>query len=614
MDCLRKRVKYKVEDIHFLRIRNWLNQNANWIISAFFTLGLVVFIGLCFDYYYELNDDILMKDIVSGIYTGTPDGHNVYMLWPLGFIISLCYRIVGDFPWYGMFLVGCHYVCVFLILKRSLQFCRTNIGKMIVALMETVLLGFLLLPHFVLIQYTVTSAVLAGTAAFLLLTTQTKDNQSSQEFIIKSIPVILLVILAFLIRYKMLLLVFPLICVAGIIRWGSEKNIFTKEHIIQYCSVFGLIILGLLAGQGAHVMAYGSEEWRTFKVFNDNRTEIYDFQGIPVYEGNEVFYESIGLTESEKILFDNYNFGMDEEIDGKLMGRIAVYAEEMKDEEQPFGDKLQDKFFQYIHRFISGRGVADSDFPWNYVIIIGYFGVLILSLVQKKKRTFWQLPFLFGVRTFLWLYVLMGGRSPERITHSLYFVELCILGVMMLTEGKAIIDAESEKFVKWKGWQILNSIYVCVIILSGLIIGSEQMANLADQTDGRARANSRYQELFEHLSTGDRADNFYLIDVYSWAPIQERVFLFKDNSLVNYDIMGGWICKSPLQSKKWGNFGIDNIEQALSDYDNVYFIKQTSADMDWLKTYYVGHGTPVEIHLVETVTDRFEIYMVKVDN
>ncbi len=56
------------------------------------------------------------------------------------------------------------------------------------------------------------------------------------------------------------------------------------------------------------------------------------------------FYDRIGISESEQILFDNYNFGIDEEIDETIMGQIADYAGELNQEAQPFVPKFQ-KYF-----------------------------------------------------------------------------------------------------------------------------------------------------------------------------------------------------------------------------------------------------------------------------
>lgn len=584
-----------------------LEENKNWIVALAMVAAVALLTGLRFDYYYDLNDDVLMKDILAGVYTGTPEGHNIQMLWLISQVISLFYKMAGKLPWYGIFLTLCHYGCLFLIINRSLTFCRTLVGKLAVALSEGWLLSILLLEHFVFAQYTVTCTFLAATAAFLFFTTP--EGLPAKAFVKKNISAVLLVFLAFLVRSEMLLLVLPLICAAGVIRWGSEKEIFTKEHNIQYLSIFGLILLGLLIGQGSHMLAYSSPQWRAFTMFFDNRTELYDYQVPPAYEGNEAFFDSIGLEKSERILLDNYNFGMDEEIDEKMIGEIAVYAGQLKKEAKPFGVKLKEKLSQYVYRLAAGHGKGGSDYPWNTVIVISYLSVFVLSLVQKKWGILWKLALLAGVRTGLWMFILMGDRAPERITHSLYLMELCILGAMLLIEGRRLSTEKSQLLIG--GSQLFPTICLSLFVILSLILTPERLKSIADRQIQREEVNAPYQELYSYLTSGYRTENFYLIDVYSSVAYSEKMFANVDNSLDNYDIMGGWACKSPLQRKKLAAFGIDNMEQALREAPNVYFVRSKQEDMSWLPAYYEAHGTPVNIRLTDTVADCFEIYAVE---
>ena len=82
-----------------MELKNQVKKYENWII-AFAAMGiLAVFAGCRFDYFYDLNDDVLMKDILAGVYTGTPEGHNIQMLWLISAFISLFYRLAGGIPW-----------------------------------------------------------------------------------------------------------------------------------------------------------------------------------------------------------------------------------------------------------------------------------------------------------------------------------------------------------------------------------------------------------------------------------------------------------------------------------------------------------------------------------
>ena len=84
------------------------------------------------------------------------------------------------------------------------------------------------LKHLAFAQYTVTTTLLAASAAFLFYTTDISLNH--RVFIRKNIPVALMVGTAYLVRSEMLLLVLPMICAAGVAKWGSEEKIFTKNQ------------------------------------------------------------------------------------------------------------------------------------------------------------------------------------------------------------------------------------------------------------------------------------------------------------------------------------------------------------------------------------------------
>lgn len=595
----------------------------NWIAA----LAAVLILGLCagifFDYYYDLNDDVLMKDILAGVYTGSPEGHNIQMLWPISALISLFYRIARGLPWYGLFLCLCHFGCIFLIVKRAVSLCRGIWGKAVIALTIGLFFGTLFLEHLIFAQYTVTCTLIGATAAFLFYTTERCEEPSL--FIRRNIPSVLLVAFAYLIRSEMLLLILPMICVAGVARWGGEKKIFTKENAIKYFGVIGLILAGLLLGQALHIIAYGSKEWRTFTEFFDNRTELYDFQAPPVYEENREFYESIGLAEREKILLDNYNFGMDDEIDEKMVGEIARYAGMLRDERTSFAENLIEKLKVYCYRFTHGAAAAGSDYPWNYIVIWGYAAVFFMALPgRKEEQTFlggnsqgkptgrslknvwnimWELALLFLVRTGLWMYILLGERDPVRITHSLYLMELSILAAMAFEQWKQIEKAQTGR--------ILAGISLAAALLLFGAVMPDGVYKVTAEQQRREEVNASYKELYDYFSQPENEDNFYFIDVYSSVDYSEKMFENVDNSLDNYDIMGGWACKSPLWKKKLAAFGIDSMEQALKDREDVYFVRKTSEDMEWLCAYYEEHGTPVEAVLEKTVAGEFEIYSVR---
>lgn len=589
-----------------MALKEFVRKHQNFIGAAVLLFILMLFTAVRYDYYFDLNDDVLMKDILAGVYTGVPEGHNIQMLWLISAFISLFYRIIRGAPWYGLFLCACHYISFFLIIERSLSFCRKLWGKVLLLVTEGIFILGLFLNHLVSAQYTVTCTLLASAAAFLFLTTDI--TLPVREFLKKNAGTVFLVFVAYLIRSEMLLLVLPLICVAGVIKWGSEERIFTKEHFIKYMAVIGAIIMGILIGQATHDLAYGSRQWRTFTEYFDNRTELYDFQEIPEYETHRAFYEQIGLEESEKELLDNYNFGLDEKIDEELLGDIAEYAAVNRSAEKPFMERLRESLGNYYRRTIYGPSHNESDFPYNRVLLFSYLAVFITAVMIKGKKLpakifqiSWKLIFLGIVRTILWIWLIMRDRVPPRISHSMYLMELCILAAMLIMQCKELSSQEKAGLPLAAG---ILYFFIGIWILPFAVTTTDL------DVSAKAENNIAYDMLYEHLGKEENQDHFYFIDVYSSVGYTEKMFADVDNSLTNYDIMGGWACKSPLWRKKLEKFGITNMEESLAADENVYYVQETGKDTKWLYRYYESHGKVITMELVELVGDYFEIYQI----
>lgn len=584
-----------------MSIAEKLKQNENRIWAFGFSFLLCILLSIRFDFYYDLNDDVLMKDILAGVYTGAPESRNIQMLFPISWFISCLYRLVRTLPWYGIFLCGCHFLCIYLLTERLLCFFSKKWSKAAAVSLEALVLLALLLRELIFVQYTVTCTLLAATAAFLFLTADSSGTAAA--FLRRNLPSVILVALAYLIRSEMLLLVLPLICVTGLCRWMAEKPFWTKENTKKYFLVFGVLLSGIILGQGAHMLGYSSPKWQEFTAYFDNRTELYDFQFIPPYEGNEAFYESVGLTKSGQTLLANYNFGMDEEIDAELLGKVAGYAGEIKKEMISSRDMFKQAVFNYRYRTFH-----ETDYPWNLYVLGMYVLVLVFSLWNRHFRYVLELFLLGIVRTGLWMFILYRGRSPERITHSLYLMEFVILLGMLLWESK---KENRLPFPAKAGAMALLAFF------GFLGVGSSFEKTSAEYLH-REEVNTELQALQSY--TGQYPENFYFVDVFSTVAYSEKLFVGVDNSLSNYDIMGGWASKSPLNEKKFRAFDMNTMEEALLTMENVYVIvKEPEPTLpllgDWIRDYYGERGISVTLQRVDAIRTEekavFYVYAVE---
>lgn len=596
-----------------MKLHKYWNKYGNCVIIILTILVNIIAMSFCFDYYYDLNDDVMMKDVMAGVYAGTPDGHNMQTLYPLGAFISLLYKLFRILPWYGTFLWLCQMGSLFLIGYRLLGLLKKWQAMLACMLLLTLFMWGVLLPHMIALQYTVTCTMLASSAIFLFVTT--KRGLPVKQFIIYNIPSILLVILAYQLRSEMLLLVFPFIGLAGLYRWAAEEKFFEKENYIKYGIVIACILVGMFVSRLIDFAAYSGEGWKAAVDFFNSRTEVYDFHYDILTSGEHKEYlSSLGLSDAQQELLANYNFGLDEDIDKDLMADIAKYAASDTVDASSLTRRVFDRISKYIYR-TSHCG----DFPYNLLVIAGYacvfasgmWAVLKSGRDKKNWNFLWELVLLGIVRTVLWMYILIKDRDPERITHSLYLAESMVLMGMFCMRHFPGTAKETEDI----GPNAISSISWLLIIL---ICFSNLPKNIsATRADANKRevANRGADAISQYCSS--HPQNFYFEDVYSTVSFSQKIFKNVDNSITNYDIMGGWMCKTPLYGEKLRRFGLGNTQDALLKEEGVYFIieipdmeSDAYSGPEWMVEYYHDKGFSVALKQIDVIDSRFAVFQV----
>lgn len=620
-------------------------------ILTFAVVGLsALLMGFFFDFYFDMNDDTMMRDIMSGVYSGTPDGHNMQTLFPLGALIALCYRVSGSFPWYGAFLFLCQFGCFFLVGVRmctladaffvpkhvrtgddgagSASMRRRIAGKLLCLMLLAVFQWGIWLTHTVNVQYTITCGMLVGAAVFLFLTIpegafggNASRNLSVKVFLMKSLPALFIVLLAFHLRSEMALLMLPFLGLAGLFCWWEDRPVFGIKNVHKY----GGLLLLLLAGMGISLvmdsLAYGGE-WKTFRQFFDDRTTVYDFYP-DVLPGQDfdAGLEAQGVSFGAQILLDNYNFGLDERIDAQMMSNVAAYAKGHVGKERDWGAVFGEKLRLYRYRSFHG-----GDMPYNLLVILGYVAniIAVAILFQKKVRYLIaaavQLMLILLTRSALWMFILVRGRDPERITHPLYMVEFSLLaGVFLwhLRRGAAPagpLPGKTDSSHRPDGFKtarkLLCGAAAVLLLLSGWGLWQGIPAVYADQA--RRQETGRDWEAIDAYCRA-HPDIFYFEDVYSTVAFSGKLLQSRDNGIANYDIAGGWMCKSPLYQKKLAAFGIDAAADALTE-GKAYFImsreEESLRGLSWIGVPYIENGVQVQAEEYDKINENYSVYQV----
>lgn len=567
-----------------MQIKGFCEKYENKILAGGLLLLLMVLIACCYDYFYSLNDDVLIKDIISGVYSGAPESRDNQMLYPLSLLFSLLYKLLPMVPWFGIFLCGCQYGCLYLIAERSLVLCKKRKYKKIIVLIIIVLMiGGCFLEHLVLVQYTVSSGLLATTAIFLMVTEQDREH-----LLKRSIPYIGLAILALLLRSEMLLLMLPFICIAGLYVWSCERKIWEVAHFKKYFGIIGCLMACVAGMLLADTVAYGGEDWKEFRRFFDARTTLYDYTGVPLYEQNTEFYEQENISKQQYELLQNYNYGLEQQIDADFMENAAAYA---KKQQPSLIDRLKTGIIRYRYRITNMDG-----FPYCLWAVAGYL-LLALSVNRSNK---WRMLFLggmmLGIRSVVWIYILMTNRIPDRITHPLYFAECLLLVGVFLVE---VVHKE----VKKKQYRIIPAMVVLIVVsmmnlIEGVDITEKQIAKIQENNV----ANTYFREYCE-----EHQEDFFFLDVYSSIYFTEKIFV-RQQTGKNYELLGGWICNSPIYDKKLEACDILSVEDALLKRDNVYLVQKEEKSLEWLEDYYAIKGQKIKSKVVHKLKGGLEIY------
>ena len=360
----------------------------------------------------------------------------------------------------------------------------------------------------------------------------------------------------------------------------------------------------MLLSQGINKIAYGSQDWISFLSFFDSRTELYDFQSIPEYKDHQEFYESIGLKQSEQQLFENYNFGFDDKINEQTMEVTAAYAKVNQQKGQSLGNHFKESMKTYLYMVYNNEKL-----PWVPLIILTYILVFLLALIGKEYSFLWKLPFLVFVRSILWLYIIHLNRFPPRITHSLYIMELLVLCGMILELRKEVRKKEQNSTLS----RILIEVPFAMICILSIIYLPTGVKYIQTEYDRREMVNAEYLALQSYCA--EHEDQVYLMDVYSTVAYSEKMFRSSENLLANYEYLGGWVSKSPVDRDKLNALGISTIEESACNQNNVSIvIHHVKRDIEWLNFYLQEQGYTKEAKKVDEIKNGgniiFDVYQI----
>lgn len=555
--------------------------------SAVFLLLFMVLAGCVVKPVYYLNDDVTMRNIVSGACTGVPDGHAVYMKYPLTGLLAVLYslsRRLGLFvPWFDLFLGGCIWLAGTGILAGCGELSREKSvpGRMALLLAGVLLFAGLLLPHYLYIHYTVVAAALAGSALFMWVCGGSRGWPAA------------LLVLCYLVRSQVFFLALPFLLIAvlddlldsgsAVVPAAAREPLwarFAKRVLPPLLPVLTLGVVTALLG-GAHCVAYSSPQWRSYQAYNDSRTRLYDYTDFLSTDRYQELYRQLGLDSGQYQVLAHYDLLLDGNVDGETMEQAAELIQAMRPDAADSGYLRQCIKQYYLHVRYDGRPYS---LLWGCVWLLLF---LLLAADKNWKKLPLPATLLLG-RSLIWVYLIARGRFPERIWLSLYLLEICLLLGMLLREWAR---RRGRRDCGKRDPVAAGCLAVCLILL-----GLTALRQLPE-TSRRAEEQREKQVCWNQLTDSLEEGQLYLTDVFSAVPYAGELY-GKDSGQIL--LLGGWLSGSPLVRQRLALYGAEDGVQALT-HPQTRLLMAGDRDVSWLGEYLAQRLGAVELQPQESV-------------
>ena len=542
-----------------------------------------------------INDDWGMYSILSGAYTGTPDAHVMFFLYPLSWLLSKLYTLWRFVPWYGLFQHAVQVLCLFTVYHRILRIRQRHNPQAV--LWPPALASFLLLFFIIDLnviseaQYTTTAGLAAAAALFSFITA--RINQSNVGFFLDIIPTLLLAWVSYSMRQNIFYLMLPMAGMLWLSKWISACKNQYEGATAKLLGFALLLVLGMGLLWGANAAAYSSDEWSDFRKINHYRERVGDFYGWPEYEECREELRALGMDE-EAYMYRKSGapyIGYDMSVsDWRQMHDIArrCYLARVSLQE-----RLKNIAVSAVSVFLYQDGMQPANLLAGLLLLLT---PLLIFLERNARALFVYLMYLFG-RSVSWGYVLYEGRFPKRIVQPLITVDfLILLGIVLAFN---LLPSE-----KRRQYYVLLPLLVCLSLFSVYVTHRDVAENYRVHEE-------TWQDLREYCRT--HPDNFY-IWTYGSGTLEhfyETPFGRGQDTYQNFIYTNWGVVCNPNTQKKLAAQGIGSFGRDLVDSEHVYFILQEAPyNEEHPVIMYFRHTYQAGLAVADTFTAGDTVYLV----
>ena len=606
-----------------------------FILSLSVTVALVIYIK----HTYQLllgPDDVGIRNIVSGLYTGSPEAHSYFMRYPLTALLSFLYKCIPHVYWYAYFLAAVNYGCFLLFLYKIIR--RLHANRISILLSALAIFLIMWLPFFITLEWTTTAGIAAATGIFWFATTNNNhnidnnndddtdnDNEDQQASIprlkripaatddakggvssfiqrIKSffvpdvngkdrliyyIPSFILFFLAWNIRNDVALLSLPFWGVVFLWKVINKQNFKGFIAILLICASI-MVISNLIDGA-----AYSSDAWKEADDLSDYRSSMYDRFGWPDYEENEEVYTKHNISyEMYQIISSDYNM--------MLSYKGVLEAEDLRElaeiSEESFYSRTS--VFSRLKQCVERRWDAMHGATYRFQTVLIYAGLFFALVYAVRRKNIFRLVLVscsaIGFEA-IWLYLYFRNRLPIHVGYSLNMM-------MILVVFSFLWNAKPASIVPWRKGRT----FICVAVAACLAVSLFHIDRKM-RVDNDREANNAQLLVTVKQYCEDHPDNVYYRDFFSFNNsilYKELISQRDEEKAANFIPPNGWSVVVPLDNQFLPTDGNTDLCSWLQGRTNYYFlVDENSAEgrCQRIENLFSSRGITCNMVLVDTV-------------
>lgn len=563
------------------------------VLTALFFTGTI----LLYEYTYGVVDDPFIASVLNGAYTGTPDAHVVYIKYPLAFLLKTLFVLIPQVNWHFLLLTGCFAVCFFVVNFRICSNGKSIAGKIAGSLLF--MLGFWLCMQKMALtaHYSMCAAVLSGTGIFYFATIKKESGRGN--LILNYLAAFLMLWTAYGIRARTLFMLLPLAGTVFLYRFFQEKPAFQKKHVIRMLLFPVILFLGLGGMELLHNSAYRSSGWQKYLTFNDARTTLYDFYGLPSYEKNRELYDSLGISEAREYMYEKYYLEFQDGVAEDALTQIADYRVAEAAEQMPAGKRLAESL-KALPEHLTKKTYA----PVNWICGAGFLLLLLYAILRKQWRLLWAV--ILGIFTSLipWVWMIYMGKPTSRVTMGIWAADLLFIVALLIDQAPVI----REIFRGKKALPVMVAAALGIAFLAGNVAvypkTTKSIAGIVQSGELRGALEAWCEE---------RPENLYIMEseLVSGVGYGGKDL---DNREQNLNWPGGWTAMMPLSREIWAKYGVKDIEKGVRKEDNIYIMAFAETDMSYWTDFYREEDPSVRIEKTDELElsgTKFTVYQLQ---